>query len=293
MSPRSTTRCSTRSSTATTALAHDPMLVKRLRRMRATRQRGRGARRLEMPDDKVRSPVARKPTPDDVSRLAATGGAAVGVHRARHPHLDARVRVRDLPAGGAAPSTATSTRRATGRSSSSSGRACPPTATASVDAIRDAVDDPIRVAQPQHHRRAARHPLRLEDHACTTSSKQSGLAGKIRRILLGRRASSRRSPQANWDGAKPPANVVRFEIAEARATPRHLLAKLLDIQTVAFGLTESRPIAVVLVTDPLPDADPTPSSLDLSPSSRPRATARANAPARGVCTRGLRVPESH
>ncbi len=31
------------------ALAHDPMLVKRLRRMRATRQRGRGARRLEFP----------------------------------------------------------------------------------------------------------------------------------------------------------------------------------------------------------------------------------------------------
>lgn len=29
------------------ALAHDPMLVKRLRRMRAARQRGRGARRLE------------------------------------------------------------------------------------------------------------------------------------------------------------------------------------------------------------------------------------------------------
>jgi hypothetical protein len=31
------------------ALVHDPMLVKRLRRMRATRQRGRGARRLEFP----------------------------------------------------------------------------------------------------------------------------------------------------------------------------------------------------------------------------------------------------
>lgn len=31
------------------ALVHDPMLVKRLRRMRATRQRGRGARRLELP----------------------------------------------------------------------------------------------------------------------------------------------------------------------------------------------------------------------------------------------------
>jgi hypothetical protein len=31
------------------ALAHDPMLVKRLRRLRATRQRGRGARRLEFP----------------------------------------------------------------------------------------------------------------------------------------------------------------------------------------------------------------------------------------------------
>ena len=31
------------------ALAHDPMLVKRLRRMRATRQRRRGARRLETP----------------------------------------------------------------------------------------------------------------------------------------------------------------------------------------------------------------------------------------------------
>jgi hypothetical protein len=31
------------------ALVHDPMLVKRLRRMRATRQRRRGARRLEFP----------------------------------------------------------------------------------------------------------------------------------------------------------------------------------------------------------------------------------------------------
>ena len=31
------------------ALVNDPMLVKRLRRMRATRQRGRGARRLEFP----------------------------------------------------------------------------------------------------------------------------------------------------------------------------------------------------------------------------------------------------
>ncbi len=31
------------------ALAHDPMLVKRLRRMRQTRQRARSARRLGMP----------------------------------------------------------------------------------------------------------------------------------------------------------------------------------------------------------------------------------------------------
>lgn len=31
------------------ALAHDPMLVKRLRRMRRTRQRARSARRLGMP----------------------------------------------------------------------------------------------------------------------------------------------------------------------------------------------------------------------------------------------------
>lgn len=69
-----------------------------------------------------------------------------------------------------------------------------------------------------------------------------------------------------WTGALPPGNVVRFE-NPALSDTANLIKTILDIQTVASGPTDGPAIAVILVEDPRPQPEVTP-----SPGASPSAT---------------------
>jgi hypothetical protein len=64
---------------------------------------------------------------------------------------------------------------------------------------------------------------------------------------------------AAWSGARPPANVVRFENPTLSDTA-DLVSNILGIQTVASGPTAGPAIAVILVSDPRsqPKVSPSP-----------------------------------
>jgi hypothetical protein len=70
-----------------------------------------------------------------------------------------------------------------------------------------------------------------------------------------------------WSGARPPANVVRFGDPKLSDTA-NLVAEILEIQTVASGPTDGPAISVILVTDPRPQPEVTPSPT-VSPSTAP------------------------
>jgi hypothetical protein len=63
---------------------------------------------------------------------------------------------------------------------------------------------------------------------------------------------------AAWSGARPPANVVRFENPDLSDTA-NLVSRILGIQTVASGPTSGPAIVVVLVSDPRSQPKGTPS----------------------------------
>jgi hypothetical protein len=63
---------------------------------------------------------------------------------------------------------------------------------------------------------------------------------------------------AAWSGARPPANVVRFENPVLSDTA-NLVSHILGIQTVASGPTSGPAIAVILVSDPRPQPKVAPS----------------------------------
>jgi len=90
------------------------------------------------------------------------------------------------------------------------------------------------------------------------ASDDPALGGEIAALLGGSSEFTLIDSQA-WGGARPPANVVRFENPELSDTAG-LVAEILGIQTVASGPTEGPAIAVVLVSDPRPQPKVTPSA---------------------------------
>ncbi len=91
----------------------------------------------------------------------------------------------------------------------------------------------------------------------------SGLAGQVRDAIGAyvhepNEETFTKISTANWPGASPPANVIRYNDEKYRDTV-DLLSEILGISTVAFGITESDPIEIVLVEDPLPEPEPSPS----------------------------------
>ncbi len=192
---------------------------------------------------------------DDVSRLATQDGAAVGVHRA-----PTRIWTRVvsafaifLLAGGATYGYFYA--KSNWSIFASPEPSVSPTATASWTPFVTPSTTPS--ASPSPSISVAPPDIRYGSKILVyNDSKQSGLAGKVKGIILDG-GEFTKVATGNWDGAKPPANVIRYNDEKLRDTV-DLLAKLLNIKAVAFGLTESRPIEIVLVTDPFPDADPSP-----------------------------------
>lgn len=84
--------------------------------------------------------------------------------------------------------------------------------------------------------------------------------------LLGEESGFTNIVAQSWNGARPPANVVRFE-DPALADTAAYVANILGIQTVASGPTAGPDIAVILVEDPRPQPEPT-----ASPSASPSAS---------------------
>lgn len=89
------------------------------------------------------------------------------------------------------------------------------------------------------------------------ASEDPALGGEIA-ALLGENSEFTKIDARKWSGARPPANVVRFVNPELSDTAS-LVAQILEIQTVASGPTEGPAIAVILVTDPRPQPEVTPS----------------------------------
>jgi hypothetical protein len=87
------------------------------------------------------------------------------------------------------------------------------------------------------------------------SSSDSAL-GKDIAAYLGDISDFSKISSKKWSGARPPANVVRFEDPALAETAAHV-AELLGIQTVASGPTSGPDIAVVLIEDPRPQPETT------------------------------------
>ena len=88
-------------------------------------------------------------------------------------------------------------------------------------------------------------------------SSNATLAGEIA-TMIGDSSDFTVIKTAKWSGAKPPANVVRFEDPKLADTAAYV-AQLLGIQTVASGPVSAGGIAVLLVDDPRPQPTVTPS----------------------------------
>src|SRR3954468_6589897 len=67
------------------ALAYDPMLVKRLRRMRQTRQRARSSRGLPAGGGAAAPPVGRCRGHATAARIGRPGGIEGAIHEQQHP----------------------------------------------------------------------------------------------------------------------------------------------------------------------------------------------------------------
>jgi hypothetical protein len=89
------------------------------------------------------------------------------------------------------------------------------------------------------------------------ASADPALGAEIAAVLAGSSEFTLIDSQG-WSGARPPANVVRFQ-DPALGDTAALIAELLGVQTVASGPTEGPAIAVILVTDPRPQPKVTPS----------------------------------
>ncbi len=96
------------------------------------------------------------------------------------------------------------------------------------------------------------------------ASADPALGGEIA-ALLGENSDFTQIDSLGWSGATPPANVVRFENPDFSDSAAAVAAAL-GIQTVASGPTDGPSIAVILVTDPRPQPEVTPSpSASVSP----------------------------
>ncbi len=85
----------------------------------------------------------------------------------------------------------------------------------------------------------------------------ANLAAKVRdHILIGGEFTNVATD--NWDGASAPANVIRYNDPSLKETAE-LLAKMIGITTVAFGITDTASIEIVLRSDPIPEPEPEPS----------------------------------